>query len=155
MQTITLLAFGAALMAPGGLMAQAIPPPADSVLQELVRRTMAVMEENATEADVDQLVALYHADAVHDRVLSDFAGPKHLPLSTDSLRAHWLGRLGQMRDPRVQVTRLAGDRQVVMAEVALSYEIRGGDGWGRVFWPRVFVVEVGSGQILRVVEYAM
>ena len=154
MRTLTLLAFGAALVAPGGMTAQAIPPPADSLLQELVRRTVAVMEENATPADVDQLVELYHPDAVHDRVLSGFAGPTHMPLSTDSLRAHWRGRLGHTRAPRVEVTRLAGDRQVVMAEVALSFEIRTDEGWGRVSWSMVLVVEVGSGQILRVVEYA-
>ena len=153
MRTITLLAFGVALVAPGSLRAQVIPPPADSLLQELVRRTVAVMEEDATPADVDQLVELYHANGVHDRVLAGFAWPTHLPLSKDSLRTYWLGRLGRTRAPEVKVTRLAGDRQVVMAEVAFTFEIRTERGWGRVFWSRVLVVEVGGGKIMRVVDY--
>lgn len=153
MRAITLLAFGVALAAPGSLLAQVVPSPADSLLQELMRRTVAVMEEDATPRDVDRLVELYHANAVHDRVLTGFAGPAHLPLSMDSLRTHWLGRLGHTRQPRVEVTRLAGDRQVVMAEVALTFEIRTDNGWGRVSWPSVLVVEVGAGKIMRVVDY--
>jgi hypothetical protein len=113
----------------------------------VVERT-AAMQEAATAADVERVLALFAADAVYEHPAFGMriAG-------IDAMRAGRLRQLGITRNARVRVRERVALSGVEAISEELTFEARDSDRWRSVTRRQLLVFEYKDGRIARVLEY--
>jgi ketosteroid isomerase-like protein len=124
--------------------ADALPPEAQQFLSALT----ALQQANASEAEVDRLLALCTDDVVyeHSRVGAVVRGKK-------DLRAGFVAHLGEVRGDRTRVVRSAQGPKLVALEISREFEVKDGNAWRPVKRTQLLVLERdGTGKIRRVLD---
>lgn len=110
---------------------------------------MAVMAEDATPADVDAMLSMYHPDAVYEHPA---VGAKVEGL--EAIRAGRTHFLGRTRNPRATEVDMIVGSGVVVVSYRLTVEARGADGgWSPGDRRNVVVLEFSDGRIVRVIDH--
>lgn len=138
------MSLGCVVIAAGLFLHQAAESPGDRYIAQMT----AAMQEGATPADVERVLALFTADAVYEHPA--------FGVRIDGIAAMRGGRLAQLgvtRHAHADIRGRTGLAGVEAVTLALSFEARTKDGWRRVTRAQLLLFEYRGGRIARLVEY--
>ena len=126
-----------------------LPGPApDSPGERYIAQMTIAMQEHATEADVERVLALFTADAVYEHPAF---GMRIVGL--DAMRTGRLRQLGVSRNARAEIRGRTRLSDVEAISVELSFEARDEGRWRRLTRMQLLVFEYRDGRIARIIEY--
>ena len=109
----------------------------------------ASMEYSATPGDIDRVLGFCTDDYVyeHPRVHARVSGKMEA-------RKGMLSHLKESRNPKLTVTRMMGNQQVVVVEMSISAEaVDSGGKWTPFQRGGISVFELRDGKIARIIDY--
>ena len=120
-----------------------------NLVQDYLRARVAAMQLDATQKDIERVLAFYTDDFVYEHPAA-----KARITGKDQVRAGMTGYLGSTKDTTFHVRLLSSNQNVVIAKVTMKFLAKQDDGsWKPGGRTNLTVFEIENGKIKRILDY--